>query len=85
MKKDMAAVGSIGKSSTACSRAAANVAAWRIYLPEDCVVAMVKDGGIGQRSHFEVLGVQQISPAQQPPIHSLQIGSGWEVHCRTPS
>jgi hypothetical protein len=25
-------------------RAAANVTAWRAYLPEDCVVAMIKDG-----------------------------------------
>jgi hypothetical protein len=29
---------------TATSRAAANVATWRTYLPEDCVVAMIKDG-----------------------------------------
>jgi len=29
---------------TAASRAAANVATWQTYLPEDCVVAMIKDG-----------------------------------------
>ena len=44
MTKVMAAAGSIDKGITASSRAAANVAAWRTYLPEDCVVAMIKDG-----------------------------------------
>ena len=30
--------------STVASRAAANIAAWRTYLPQDCVAAMIKDG-----------------------------------------
>jgi hypothetical protein len=30
--------------SAAASRAAANLAGWRTYLPENCVVAMIKDG-----------------------------------------
>jgi hypothetical protein len=33
-----------GTAMTASSRAAANVATWRTYLPEDCVAAMVNDG-----------------------------------------
>jgi hypothetical protein len=44
IKTDVATAGSIEKSCTATLRAAANVAAWRAYLPEDCVVAMIKDG-----------------------------------------
>ncbi|MGA9026356.1 MAG: hypothetical protein WB440_09900 [Steroidobacteraceae bacterium] len=28
----------------AAARAAANVAAWKTYLPEDCVASMVNDG-----------------------------------------
>jgi hypothetical protein len=32
------------KAPTASSRAAANVATWRTYLPEDCVAAMINDG-----------------------------------------
>jgi hypothetical protein len=31
-------------ASTGTSRAAANVATWRTYLPEDCVAAMINDG-----------------------------------------
>jgi hypothetical protein len=30
--------------SSATSRAAANIATWRTYLPHDCVAAMIKDG-----------------------------------------
>jgi hypothetical protein len=33
-----------GTASTASLRAAANVATWRTYLPEDCVAAMMNDG-----------------------------------------
>jgi hypothetical protein len=44
MKKDIATAGSIEKSGAATLRAASNIAAWRAYLPEDCVVAMVKGG-----------------------------------------
>jgi len=29
---------------TATTRAAANIAAWRAYLPEDCISAMIRDG-----------------------------------------
>lgn len=39
VKTGMAATASI-----ASLRAAANVATWRTYLPEDCVAAMIKDG-----------------------------------------
>lgn len=31
-------------ATAAASRAAAIVADWRTYLPEDCVAAMIKDG-----------------------------------------
>jgi hypothetical protein len=44
IKTDMATAGSIEKSGATTLRAASNIAAWRAYLPEDCVVAMVKDG-----------------------------------------
>ena len=37
-------LGSIGKITAANLRASANVAAWRTYLPEDCVAAMIDDG-----------------------------------------
>jgi hypothetical protein len=29
---------------TATARAAANIAEWRSYLPEDCISAMIRDG-----------------------------------------
>jgi hypothetical protein len=44
IKTDIATAGSIEKSGAATLRAAANVIAWRAYLPEDCVAAMIKDG-----------------------------------------
>jgi hypothetical protein len=44
IKTDIGTAGSIEKCSTATVGAAAIVAAWRTYLPEDCVVAMIKDG-----------------------------------------
>lgn len=31
-------------SDTPTARAAANIATWREYLPEDCVTAMINDG-----------------------------------------
>ncbi len=31
-------------NSAMTARAAANIAAWREYLPEDCVTAMINDG-----------------------------------------
>jgi hypothetical protein len=31
-------------TALATARAAANIAAWRSYLPEDCVQAMINDG-----------------------------------------
>jgi hypothetical protein len=31
-------------TALAMARAAANIAAWRSYLPEDCVNAMINDG-----------------------------------------
>jgi hypothetical protein len=37
-------MGSIASGSSAALRAAAIVANWRTYLPEDCVAAMIKDG-----------------------------------------
>jgi hypothetical protein len=43
-RTDMATAESIEKSDTATLRAASNIAAWRAYLSEDCVVAMVKNG-----------------------------------------
>jgi hypothetical protein len=36
-------MGSIESGSSAALRAAAIVADWRAYLPEDCVAAMIKD------------------------------------------
>jgi hypothetical protein len=44
LKSDMVIAGPIGKIQAANLRAAANIAAWRTYLPEDCVAAMI-DGG----------------------------------------
>jgi hypothetical protein len=44
IKTGMITAGSVEKSDTAALRAAANVAAWRTYLPEECVAAMIKDG-----------------------------------------
>jgi hypothetical protein len=35
---------SINKVDSAASRAAANIAVWRTYLPDDCVAAMIEDG-----------------------------------------
>jgi hypothetical protein len=32
------------KNGAAAFRAAANIAAWRTYLPENCVAAMINDG-----------------------------------------
>jgi hypothetical protein len=31
-------------NNAATARAAANIAAWREYLPEDCITAMISDG-----------------------------------------
>jgi len=42
--KSEAETGPVETSSTSASRAAANVTAWRTYLPADCVAAMIKDG-----------------------------------------
>lgn len=36
--------GPIAKVNAANLRASANVAAWKTYLPEDCVAAMIDDG-----------------------------------------
>jgi hypothetical protein len=44
IKTNIGTASSIEKCSTATVGAAAIVAAWRTYLPEDCVVAMIKDG-----------------------------------------
>jgi hypothetical protein len=44
IETDLPEAESIENGSTAASRAAANVAAWRAYLPEDCVAAMIRDG-----------------------------------------
>jgi hypothetical protein len=44
IKTDMAKAVSLEKSRAAAFRAAANVATWRTYLPDECVVAMVNDG-----------------------------------------
>jgi hypothetical protein len=44
IKTDMAAAATTAKDNATRSRATANVAAWRTYLPEDCVVAMISDG-----------------------------------------
>ena len=35
---------SIRRNNATVSRAAANIAEWMTYLPEDCVKAMVNDG-----------------------------------------
>jgi len=35
---------SIHMGESAASRAAANIAVWRGYLPDDCVAAMIEDG-----------------------------------------
>jgi hypothetical protein len=43
-RTDTTSAASPGKSDAATSRAAARVAAWRTYLPEDCVVAMINSG-----------------------------------------
>jgi hypothetical protein len=43
IKADMAEAAT-AENNAAWSRATANVAAWRTYLPEDCVVAMINDG-----------------------------------------
>jgi hypothetical protein len=42
-KKDQG-MGSIESGRSAALRAAAIVANWRTYLPEDCVAAMINDG-----------------------------------------
>jgi hypothetical protein len=42
-KTDPSSAPSIEGGSSAALRAAANVAEWRTYLPEDCVAAMIKD------------------------------------------
>jgi len=44
IKTDMAKALSSEKSRAAAFRAAANVATWRTYLSDDCVVAMINDG-----------------------------------------
>lgn len=41
---DLSLAGSIENGSSAALRAAAIVADWRTYLPQDCVAAMIKDG-----------------------------------------
>jgi hypothetical protein len=38
------AIAAIAAHRTAASRAAANIATWRTFLPEDCVVAMINEG-----------------------------------------
>jgi hypothetical protein len=43
-KTDLDLAESIENGSSAALRAAAIVADWRTYLPEDCVAAMIKDG-----------------------------------------
>jgi hypothetical protein len=43
-KTDLSLAGSIETRGSAALRAAAIVADWRTYLPEDCVAAMIKDG-----------------------------------------
>jgi hypothetical protein len=44
IKTDLGWVGPIGKIDAANLRASANVAAWKTYLPEECVAAMIDDG-----------------------------------------
>lgn len=44
IKADMAEAATAEKHNGDWSRATTNVAAWRTYLPEDCVVAMINDG-----------------------------------------
>jgi hypothetical protein len=41
---DLTKAGSIEKGNTATSHSAVDVAAWRTYLPGDCVVGTIKDG-----------------------------------------
>jgi hypothetical protein len=43
-KTNLGMAGSIESGSSPAVRAAATVAEWRTYLPEDCVAAMIKDG-----------------------------------------
>ena len=43
IKTEMAKASSAERYNADPSRAAANIATWRSYLPEDCVVAMVND------------------------------------------
>jgi hypothetical protein len=43
IKAGMAEAVSSEKSRAAALRAAANVATWRTYLPDECVVAMIND------------------------------------------
>jgi len=43
-KTDFGLARSIEGGSSAALRAAAIIAGWRTYLPEDCVAAMIKDG-----------------------------------------
>jgi hypothetical protein len=43
-KTDLSFAGSMENGNSAASRAAAIVADWRTYLPEECVAAMIKDG-----------------------------------------
>jgi len=40
----IAGFGSIKKNKDAISHAAANIAVWRTYLPDDCVAAMINSG-----------------------------------------
>jgi hypothetical protein len=40
---DLTKAESIEKGNTAISRSAVDIAAWRTYLPEDCVVRTIKD------------------------------------------
>jgi hypothetical protein len=44
IKTDMAAAATTEKDNATRLRATANVAAWRTYLPEDCVVSMINSG-----------------------------------------
>ena len=44
IKTDMAKDLSSEESRAAAFRAAVNVATWRTYLPDECVVAMINDG-----------------------------------------
>jgi hypothetical protein len=44
IKTDTAKSTSSEKTRAAAFRATANVATWRTYLPDECVVAMINDG-----------------------------------------